>query len=236
MIRHRPAGRGHAYLVEPDQLLPIQPIVGEALELRASTNDSIRRVYVEFSDGTRREARPRGPATPEEITAYSRPAPRSEAPSHLAAAASGRGRRRRQRLSWAVRIDVVPDERLRYRFVADGPVRREQTRWFDATPARWRDSGGQLQLTHEAAALVEGSVSWLISEDGPLRARFALRLAPNDHIVGFGERFDSVDQRGRRLDAVVFEQYKGQGGRSYLPMPYALVVGSDSSWGFHVET
>jgi alpha-glucosidase (family GH31 glycosyl hydrolase) len=234
MIRHRPAGRGHPYLVEPDQRLPIQPIVGETLELRASTNDRVRRVHVEFSDGTRRDAQPRGFAIPEDVAVYSRPAPRSEAPSHLAAASGGK--RSRQRLSWAVRLDDVPDKRLRYRFVADGPVRREQTRWFDATPARWHESGGHVQLTHEPAALIEGSVSWLISDDGPLRARFALRIAANDHIVGFGERFDSVDQRGRRLDSVVFEQYKGQGGRSYLPMPYALVVGRDSSWGFHIET
>src|SRR2546426_976181 len=112
MIRHRPAGRGHPYLIEPDQRLPVQPIVGEALELRASTNDRVSRVYVEFSDGTRREAKARGHAAAEEITAYSRPAPRVEAASHLAAAASGN--RRRKRLAWAVRLDVVPDERLRY--------------------------------------------------------------------------------------------------------------------------
>jgi alpha-glucosidase (family GH31 glycosyl hydrolase) len=234
MIRHRPAGRGHPYLVESEQRLPIQPIVGETLELRATTDDGARRVFAEFSDGSGREAELRGPATAEEVSDYSRPAPRSEAPSHLAAAA--RGNRGRQRLSWAVHLDVVPDERLRYRFVSEGNAGRAQTRWFDVAPARWHDTGGQLQLTGSPGALIEDSLSWLISDDGPLRARFALRLAANDHIVGFGERFDSIDQRGRRLDAVVFEQYKGQGGRTYLPMPYALVVGSEKSWGFHVVT
>ena len=56
-------------------------------------------------------------------------------------------------------------------------------------------------------------------------------------MVGFGERFDAVDQRGRQLDAVVFEQYKAQGkhGRTYLPMPFAHVVGG-AGWGFHVRT
>lgn len=234
MIRHRPTGRGHPYLVEPDQRLPLQPVVGEALELRASTNDGVRRVFAEFNDGSVRAAELRGPAIPEEVTDYSRPAPRSEAPSHLAA--SARGNHGRQRLSWTVRLDVVPDERLRYRFVSEGPDRRDQTRWFDAAPARWHGTGGQLHIVGDSAVRIEDSLSWLISEDGPLRARFALRLAPNDHIVGFGERFDSIDQRGRRLDAVVFEQYKGQGGRTYLPMPYALVVGSEKSWGFHVVT
>ncbi len=55
--------------------------------------------------------------------------------------------------------------------------------------------------------------------------------------MGFGERYDSLDQRGQALDAVVFEQYKSQGvhGRTYLPMPFAHVVGGDG-WGFHVRT
>ena len=40
-----------------------------------------------------------------------------------------------------------------------------------------------------------------------------------------------------RIDAVVFEQYKGQAaaGRTYLPMPFAHVLGGDG-WGFHVRT
>jgi alpha-glucosidase (family GH31 glycosyl hydrolase) len=48
-----------------------------------------------------------------------------------------------------------------------------------------------------------------------------------------------VDQRGRSLDAVVFEQYKSQGahGRTYLPMPFAHVIGeSTPGWGLHVRT
>jgi alpha-glucosidase (family GH31 glycosyl hydrolase) len=68
--------------------------------------------------------------------------------------------------------------------------------------------------------------------------RLALRLEPGAHVIGFGERFDRLDQRGRRLDAVVFEQYKGQGNRTYLPVPFAIVIPGDGSpaWGFHVRT
>jgi alpha-glucosidase (family GH31 glycosyl hydrolase) len=64
--------------------------------------------------------------------------------------------------------------------------------------------------------------------------RFALRLEPEAHVVGFGERFDALDQCGRSLDSVVFEQYKAQGARTYMPMPFAIVVGG--GWGFHVAT
>ena len=62
-------------------------------------------------------------------------------------------------------------------------------------------------------------------------------LKPGEHVLGFGERFDRLDQRGHSIDAVVFEQYKGQAaaGRTYLPMPFAHVLGGDG-WGFHVRT
>ncbi len=53
--------------------------------------------------------------------------------------------------------------------------------------------------------------------------------------MGFGERFNALDQRSQQLDAIVFEQYKGQGARTYLPMPFAIIAGR-KTWGFHVET
>ena len=61
--------------------------------------------------------------------------------------------------------------------------------------------------------------------------RFSLHLSPDDHVVGFGERFDRLDQRGRALDAVVFEQYKQQGNRTYLPSPFAVVTGDGGGLG-----
>ena len=56
---------------------------------------------------------------------------------------------------------------------------------------------------------VPGSVEWLVAGDRPIRMRFALRVAPGSRVaLGFGERFDRLDQSGHRLDAVVFEQYR----------------------------
>ncbi len=80
-------------------------------------------------------------------------------------------------------------------------------------------------------------MSWLGDADGLWRVRFALPLSPGEHVAGFGERYDRLDQRGRRLDAVVFEQYKNQeqGARTYFPLPFAHVVGGDG-WGFHLRT
>ena len=65
--------------------------------------------------------------------------------------------------------------------------------------------------------------------------RFALRLEPGEHVVGLGERFHRLDQVGYAIDATVFEQYCDQGERTYLPVPFAHVVGG-AGWGFHVDT
>ncbi|MBX3309917.1 MAG: hypothetical protein KF739_05720 [Cryobacterium sp.] len=78
-----------------------------------------------------------------------------------------------------------------------------------------------------------------VLEDGERtrRVRFAIRLAPGERVTGFGERFDTLDHRGSSLDSIVFEQYKNQGEerKTYLPMPFAHVIGGDG-WGFHVRT
>ena len=54
-------------------------------------------------------------------------------------------------------------------------------------------------------------------------------LRPND-VVGFGERFDALDQHGRALDTVVYEQYKNQGNRTYLPIPFFLSSEDTACW------
>jgi alpha-glucosidase (family GH31 glycosyl hydrolase) len=130
---------------------------------------------------------------------------------------------------WSVESPVlVAGRTYRYRFHGAGVT----TDWFEVSPAEW---------TSEPVGAVTGApvgdVAWLVSAAGVHRARFTLPLEAGEHVVGFGERFDAVDQRGRRLDAVVFEQYKAQGkhGRTYLPMPFAHVVGG-AGWGFHVRT
>ncbi len=235
MIRHRPFGLGHPYRLEPDQRVPAIPIAGEPFELRATTSHAVQSVQVEAQLAGRRVLLDAKQAAP-----YSQLTAPRVADGHLAAAASGKqapGRR-----AWVLRSDPLPfGTGLRYRFLAKSPGRGQQTAWYAVSPACWQAKGGQLVLkalaedAGLAERLIPESVAWLVAEAGPLRLRFALRLDAHDHVVGFGERFDGLDQRGRQLDAVVFEQYKGQGNRTYLPMPFAIVVGGDG-WGFHVAT
>ena len=140
------------------------------------------------------------------------------------------------RVSWSApgpQLDF--GERLRYRFT-DG---RDNTRWFSLYACQWQRAGGTLVVDAEdptfARRVVTDSLRWLVGERGTYRCRFALRLFPGEHVVGFGERFNGLDQRGKRADIAVFDQYKGQGARSYMPMPFAFVTGPEP-FAFHLAT
>src|SRR5258705_459990 len=93
------------------------------------------------------------------------------------------------------------------------PYRFDLDQRVPVRPQRWHEQGGRLEVSDpDGADTVEpGSVRWLADSTGPRRVRFSMRLRPADHVVGFGERFHGLDQRGETLDAVVFEQYKHQG-------------------------
>lgn len=228
MIRHRPFGLGHPYRLELDQRVPARPIEGEPIELRVTTDRGVRDVSVELIiDGVTR--------TMPLATVPRDPRRRQTGGGHLDAAAARETES--DRIPWSVRLDPLPaGSTIAYRFVGDAG--RLHTRRFDVAVAGWASTGGRLALDLVGPArdrLDTTSVAWLRTNEGPLRLRFTLRLAANEHVIGFGERFDHLDQRGRLLDVTVFEQYKAQGARSYLPMPFAIVVG-DSGWGFHVRT
>lgn len=225
MIRHHPPGRGHAYLIEPDQRVPLRPVGGSPFEVRATAPDSVDAVQVELEDGRVLEAVRRGDAVPEVDAVWGVTAPRA-GEGHLTDAVSRLGEQP-GRSSWAAQLEGV---RQRYRFVAGD----EATDWFDVAPSDWTRSAGALRVEGRAPRLDADSVSWLSDGDLAYRLRFSLRLEPGERVVGFGERFDALDQRGRRVDTAVFDQYKGQGARSYLPMPFAIVVGG--GFGFHVDT
>jgi len=69
--------------------------------------------------------------------------------------------------------------------------------------------------------LVPLALRWLEEADGRLVAvELTGALAQGEALVGFGERFDALDQRGRAPDVAVWEQYKNQGNRTYLPVPF----------------
>jgi alpha-glucosidase (family GH31 glycosyl hydrolase) len=217
MITHRPYGIEHPYANSPDQRVPVLPLVGEPVQLGVVA-PGVTSVVCEWGTTT---------------LALS---PATTAAADAAALAGGEGHLSEAQAKslgsddgWTVVTPLVT-EPVRYRFRAG----EETTEWFEVSPAAWVAEGGEVRGGEGRVRDVE----WLVSAAGVHRARFRLPLGAGDHLVGFGERYDALDQRGKQLDAVVFEQYKAQGvhGRTYLPMPFAHVVGAHGSWGFHVRT
>ncbi|ABL84125.1 TIM-barrel domain-containing protein [Nocardioides sp. JS614] len=228
-VTHRPHGIEHPYVQSADQRCPVLPLAGSTCRIGVTADPAVVAVRCEWGD---------------QVLAMT---PRTVDAADAAALAGGEGHLAEAQANmleadgaWTLETPVLVEGcRLTYRFVAvtaDGV--EVATPAYHVAPAVWSASHpGRLQGA--ADRLVPGSTSWLVSPDGVHRVRFALALRPGDHVVGFGERFDRLDQAGQRLDAVVFEQYKSQGrhGRTYLPMPFAHVVGADGeSWGFHVRT
>jgi len=237
MIRHNPPGRGHRYRDSLDQRTPVHPVADEPVRLAVLVEPGRAGIVAEVERGgkseehdlTRLDAATTGGAAGE---------------GHLAAAAEA-GEDTGGLEPWAVDIGSFgAAELVRYRF--RDAESGQTTQWWSFVPATWQADGGQLAVVGEPAdRLVPGSVSWLVAGDpqdeasdaftGALRVRFALRLTDDEHVVGLGERFHSLDQRGWAVDAEVYEQYCSQGMRTYLPVPFAHVVGADG-WGFHVDT
>ena len=50
MIRHKPAGRGHAYRASLDQRVPTHPLAGEPVRLGALATPGLTSVQVEVRD------------------------------------------------------------------------------------------------------------------------------------------------------------------------------------------
>jgi alpha-glucosidase (family GH31 glycosyl hydrolase) len=237
MIRHRPSGSGHPYSVDTEQRYPVVPLADSAVTLGVRADAGIVAVscVLEWVPDDGAGSPSVSPVTLdlERVATTSRG--RVTDGGHLASAAA---RLARTAGGWqAVIAKPKYGGTYRYRFTgtrSDG--RTERTRWFSCRAAQWVPSDSAL-VEHGHARVIEGSVSVLHDGVRAWRTRFALPLVAGEHVTGFGERFDALDHRGAELDSVVFEQYKSQGAerKTYLPMPFAHVVGG-SGWGFHVDT
>jgi alpha-glucosidase (family GH31 glycosyl hydrolase) len=234
VIRHRPLGSGHPYSVDTEQRWPLDPVAGEPLTIGARATPDLVEVEAELviidpSGEQRTEWMP--------LARVARTS-RGQAidGGHLA---SAQARLARATGGWAVTIDAPEaGSGIRYRLTgrtAEGELQR--TRWFETPVFGWQPADDDVVASTGTRRVVPGSVTMLTDGDRVRRVRFALPLAPGEHVTGFGERFDALDHRGSELDSVVFEQYKSQGAerKTYLPMPFAHVVGGEG-WGFHVRT
>lgn len=235
MIRHKPLGSGHPYAQDTDQRTPVLPIAGELLRIGAKASAATTSVTVlleeRLSNGTTRQHR----LDASQVVRTSRG--QAIDGGHLA---SAQAKLARQSGGWeaAITLDLQATH-VSYRIEALSKGKTSQTRTFSTDVARWLSApDGLVEVTGDSdIAVTPGSVRALVTAQYVARVTWEFALAPNEKVAGFGERFDALNQRGTSLDVVVFEQYKSQGAmrRTYLPMPFAHVVGG-TGWGFHIET
>lgn len=100
-------------------------------------------------------------------------------------------------------------------------------------------AGGDFSLVCGDRVLVQGwnrfgqsplSVD-LDAQGGAQRLRLGLDVRPDEEFYGAGERFSSLGYRGSRLDCWVFNQYRDQGLKTYIPLPFWQSTGG---WGLRV--
>lgn len=79
-----------------------------------------------------------------------------------------------------------------------------------------------------------GSVRALINAQGEVdRYALAFQSPGQEAFYGFGERYNSLNQRGSTLVNCVIDQYKRQGRRTYYPVPFFI---SSLGYGVWVKT
>lgn len=53
------------------------------------------------------------------------------------------------------------------------------------------------------------------------------------HVFGFGEKYDAIDQKGKRVQNKVIEQFCNQQEKTYFPLPFFFM---DNQFGCYIET
>ncbi len=101
---------------------------------------------------------------------------------------------------------------------------------------------GQMTIRRDAQSLSDinaqglpalHEVAWLTDGQHARQMRLTFASLPNERFFGLGERFNALDQRGNIMDVRCYEQYKNQGKRTYMPIPFLL---SSAGYAVHVDS
>ena len=243
-IVHRPFGQEHPYEQGPEERFPRQPLAGSPFTVGISIRPpgAARRVTihtaVDGSQGPSIEAvldtdwQPRlaegvGADLLERIVKIDQDIWQAE----LVAPPVG------QTLTYWIEADGAQSPQYTYRApdwkaartTLPATHRREDDGW--TMVFRPGNSGATDPLPEALPAL--SSVEWLDDGAQMRRVRLTFTCGADERFFGLGERFNALDQRGNVLDIRVYEQYKSQGKRTYLPVPFLL---SSVGYGLYVDS
>ncbi|WP_181348111.1 TIM-barrel domain-containing protein [Thalassobacillus sp. CUG 92003] len=78
------------------------------------------------------------------------------------------------------------------------------------------------------------SIEWEEDVKGVVRSFQVHWYAPEDEAYyGFGERYNAIEQRGEIIDCYVYNQYRDQGTRTYIPVPFYM---TNKGYGCFIDT
>lgn len=239
-IIHTPFGQEHPYEQLPEERYPRAPLAGESFAVGIVTRPpGIARsvtVHVRVDGGAET-------VTPAELLP-------GWIPEHEIGAGAEYLERvvRVEQDVWRAKLVAPPDgHTLTYRIEADG----QPSETYTLPGVGWRAGGGvavkplspsrfEMCLTRDGGhSQADGlpqvtSVEWLGSEShNGQRVRIGFACASDEAFFGLGERFNALNQRGNIMDIRVYEQYKSQGKRAYMPIPFLL---SSAGYGVYVES
>lgn len=77
-------------------------------------------------------------------------------------------------------------------------------------------------------------IEWKKDNEGTVREFHIHWYTPQEEkFYGFGERYNSLEQRGEVIDCYVYNQYRDQGTRTYIPIPFYM---TNQGYGCFVNT
>lgn len=77
-------------------------------------------------------------------------------------------------------------------------------------------------------------IEWKTDLDGVVKEWSIHWYTPsNERFYGFGERYNAIEQRGEVIDCYVYNQYRDQGTRTYIPIPFYM---TNRGYGCHIDT
>jgi alpha-glucosidase (family GH31 glycosyl hydrolase) len=240
-IIHTPFGQEHPYEQLPEERFPRQPLAGEPFTIGIVIRPPgvVQQVTVQtWLDGVQQTS----------ISAQPLRDWQPELEAGVGAELIERIVHVDQDVWQAALIAPAFGQTLTYRIEADGQAGQEYTLVGEG----WR-AGGSATLKQVDAGTVEMhigreattasttfdglpqiiSIEWLSDGQHARRVRLTFTAAPDEAFFGLGERYNALNQRGNVMDVRVYEQYKSQGKRTYMPIPFLL---SSQGYGVYVES
>ncbi|GAB6090760.1 glycoside hydrolase family 31 protein [Spirochaeta dissipatitropha] len=126
-------------------------------------------------------------------------------------------------------------------------LREERIDGVHAVIAEYQDSKLVLSKKPFSFTFMDEKTGARIEQQGSIEANsyytpddrrlftFSLDITSLDHesFYGFGERYNRLNQRGQILSNRVFEQYKNQKLKTYMPVPFFF---TNTGWGLLIDT